>query len=70
MQNQKYIGRRLQVLVDREEEDCFVGRTQYDSPEVDGEVLIKNNPEIQVGEFYTVKITGSSEFDLFGKVVL
>ncbi len=70
LQNQKYIGRRLQVLVDREEEDCFVGRTQYDSPEVDGEVLIKNNPEIQVGEFYTVKITGSSEFDLFGKVVL
>ncbi len=70
LQNQKYIGRRLQVLVDREEEDCFVGRTQYDSPEVDGEVLIKNNPEIQVGEFYTVKITGSSEFDLFGEVVL
>lgn len=68
--NQKYIGKTLQVLVDREDGDYFVGRTEYDSPEVDGEVLIDKEPGMEVGEMYPVKITGASEFDLFGEVVL
>ncbi len=66
--NQKHIGKTLQVLIDREEGDYFVGRTEYDSPEVDGEVLIRNYSELKIGEFYPVKITGADEFDLFGEI--
>ena len=67
---QQQIGKTLNVLVDREEEDYFIGRTEFDSPEVDGEVLIEKSVEIQVGNFYPVLITDASEFDLFGEVQL
>jgi len=66
--NKKYIGCTLPVLIDRKEGDYFIGRTEYDSPEVDGEVLIESNLKIQVGEFYPVKITDASEYDLFGEI--
>ncbi|PTN09357.1 30S ribosomal protein S12 methylthiotransferase RimO [Mangrovibacterium marinum] len=63
--SQQQIGKELRVLVDREEEDYFVARTEYDSPEVDCEVLIDKCNDIQVGNFYSVKINDATEFDLF-----
>ncbi|MCW0483559.1 30S ribosomal protein S12 methylthiotransferase RimO [Gaoshiqia sediminis] len=66
--NRKHIGKTLKVLVDREEDDYFIGRTEFDSPEVDGEVLIEKSTEIQVGNFYPVNIADATEFDLFGKL--
>ena len=62
----RLIGKKLRVLVDREEADCFAGRTEFDSPEVDGEVLIEKSPDIRVGNFCEVIITGATEFDLYG----
>lgn len=67
--NNRFIGRNLRVLVDREEADCFAGRTEFDSPEVDGEVLIEKSEGIRVGGFLEVQITGATEFDLYGKPV-
>lgn len=64
------VGKTLTVLIDREEEEYFYGRTEFDSPEVDGEVLVQKTSNIKIGEFYSVKITGSNEFDLFGEVVI
>jgi ribosomal protein S12 methylthiotransferase len=66
--NQRKIGTILKVVIDREEEDYFVGRTEFDSPEVDGEVLISSR-DLTIGNFYQVKITDAEEFDLFGHVV-
>ena len=57
------------IAIDREDPDFFAGRTQYDSPEVDQEVLIPNTRPLKSGEFYHVEITEAGEFDLFGKVV-
>ncbi len=67
--NNRFIGRNLRVLVDREEADCFAGRTEFDSPEVDGEALIEKSAGIRVGDFLEVQITGATEFDLYGKPV-
>jgi ribosomal protein S12 methylthiotransferase len=66
--NEARIGLTFKVLIDRREEDYFVGRTQYDSPEVDNEVLIEADQELNTGTFYQVKITGAGEFDLYGVV--
>ena len=64
---EKKVGQTLRVIIDREEEDYFIGRTQYDSPEVDGEVLIpRQERKLQTGSFYNVKITGTEDFDLIG----
>lgn len=62
------VGKTFKVLVDRVEGEFFVGRTEYDSPEVDGEVLITGEA-LEIGQFYQVKITSSDLFDLFGMVV-
>ena len=61
-------GEELRVIIDREEEDYYIGRTQFDSPEVDPEVLISKDKTLNIGEFYTVKITSSSNYELFGSV--
>ncbi|HQC05295.1 MAG TPA: 30S ribosomal protein S12 methylthiotransferase RimO, partial [Paludibacteraceae bacterium] len=61
--NAKKIGQTLSVIIDREEGDYYVGRTEYDSPEVDGEVLITKEEALAVGEFYPIKITDATEFD-------
>lgn len=66
--NRSLAGKVLKVLIDREEEDYYVGRTEYDSPEVDPEVLIKTTQELKLGEFYDVEITGSDEYDLYGEI--
>jgi ribosomal protein S12 methylthiotransferase len=66
--NQLKIGKSFNVLIDRLEGDYFIGRSEFDSPEIDNEVLIQGAEKLKVGEFYTVKITGADSFDLFGTV--
>ncbi|WP_075603593.1 30S ribosomal protein S12 methylthiotransferase RimO [Saccharicrinis aurantiacus] len=66
--NQEKIGKTMQVIVDREEEDYFIGRTEFDSPEVDPEVLIEKDAAIKVGTFIKAEITGAESFDLFAKL--
>lgn len=65
--NQSLVGKTLKVLVDREEGDYFVGRTEYDSPEVDNEVLIQASG-LTPGNFYQVTINDATDFDLFGTI--
>ena len=66
---QHFVGKTEKVIIDREEGEYFIGRTQYDSPEVDCEVLIKAKSEkAKVGEFVEVKITKAEEFDLYGEI--
>ena len=67
---QSFVGTTQRVIIDRAEGNYFIGRTQYDSPEVDCEVLIETfetfeTMPIQIGEFYNVKITRAEEFDLY-----
>ena len=62
----KKIGQTLNVMIDREEEDFFVGRTAFDSPEVDPEVLVAKHKGLEIGNIYPVKITDSQSFDLLG----
>jgi ribosomal protein S12 methylthiotransferase len=62
------IGQTLKVVIDRMEGDYFIGRTEFDSPEVDGEVLIAVDQKVKIGNFYQVKITGADDFDLYGEV--
>jgi ribosomal protein S12 methylthiotransferase len=64
----KMIGQTLRVLVDREEEEYYVGRTEYDSPEVDCEVLIEKTAKLKLGEFYTVTIQKTEDFDLYASL--
>ena len=68
--NEQKLGKTFKVLIDRKEGGYFVGRTQYDSPEVDNEVLIPEGPQLTTGEFYQVRMTGAAEFDLYGEVIL
>lgn len=64
------LGSTLKVLIDREEEDSYIGRTEYDSPEVDGEVIIKKEKKLIIGNFYQVKINYTSNYDLYGDVII
>ena len=67
--NDSMIGKTMRVLIDRKEEDYYIGRTEYDSPEVDPEVLIQSDKLLKIGEFYDVKITGAYDYDLTGEVL-
>lgn len=62
------VGRTLKVIIDREEPDYFVGRTEWDSPEVDPEVLVTKEKPLKKGEFYHVHIDGAMPFELTGHV--
>lgn len=66
--NNSLIGNVFKVLVDRKEENYYVGRTEHDSPEVDPEVLIEGATDLQIGNFYRVRITGADEYDLYGSI--
>lgn len=69
--NQEKIGRTFKVVIDRKEGNYFVGRTEFDSPDVDNEVLIDaTTTYLKTGEFVTVKITDAADFDLYAEVVL
>jgi ribosomal protein S12 methylthiotransferase len=68
--NQKKIGKSFKVLVDRKEGGNFIGRTEFDSPEVDNEVIIESPGNyLRIGDFSNVEIHSATEFDLHGKVV-
>ena len=67
--NESYTGKIFKVIIDREEGEFFVGRTEFDSPEVDQEVLIAAEYNLKAGEFYNILITRSTEFDLYGEPV-
>ena len=67
--NAKKVGLTFKVIIDREEEDFYVGRTEYDSPDVDGEVLIAKNKQLTIGDFYQVRITETDMYDLYGEVL-
>lgn len=60
------VGRTLRVLIDRQEDDHYVGRTEYDSPDVDPEVIVEG--DCTVGDFYMVEITGTADYDLVGRL--
>ncbi len=66
--NQEKIGKTFKVLVDRKEGGDFIGRTEYDSPEVDNEVIIKSNEYLRIGDFVNIQITDATAFDLIGSV--
>jgi len=64
------VGRVMRVIIDRQEGDYYVGRTEYCSPEVDPEVLIPaDGGELKIGAFYNVRMTAAEEFDLYGEIV-
>lgn len=66
--NEQKVGQTLKVIIDREDPDYYIGRTEFDSPEVDGEVLIDKQAPLEAGAFYDVTITSALPFDLIGKV--
>jgi ribosomal protein S12 methylthiotransferase len=65
--NGLYVGKTLKVLIDRTEGEYHIGRTEYDSPEVDQEVLIPVSFNLRHGNFYNIRITKATEFDLYGE---
>ena len=66
--NEKKVGKKFKVLIDRKESGNFVGRTEHDSPEVDNEVLIDASKHyLRIGDFTNIKITDATEFDLYGE---
>ena len=66
--NQEKIGKTFKVLFDRTEGDYFIGRTEFDSPEVDNEVLLPKAQFVRLGDFTPIKMVGAEEFDLFGEI--
>ena len=69
--NQKKVGKTLNVLFDRIEGDYFIGRSEFDSPEVDNEVLVKKSEGyVRIGDFSKVEITSADHYDLYGKLVV
>ena len=63
------VGQEMTVIVDRKEGDYYIARSEFCSPEVDPEVLIKADKRLRVGQFYQVRITSSDEFDLYAELV-
>lgn len=66
--NTQKVGKTLPVLIDRKEGQFWIGRTEYDSPEVDNEVLISSDKSLRIGDFIPVTITECTEFDLYGVI--
>lgn len=65
--NESMIGRKLKVLIDRKEKGYYVGRTQWDAPEIDLEVLVEDE-NLEIGKFYDVEIYDFFEYDLIGRI--
>jgi ribosomal protein S12 methylthiotransferase len=68
--NEELVGTTQRVIIDRQEQEVSSGRTQWDAPEIDNEVLVHDGGALNVGEFYDVEIVGSYEYDLEGRVRL
>jgi ribosomal protein S12 methylthiotransferase len=67
--NQEKTGKIFKVLIDRREGDYFVGRSEFDSPEVDNEILVTSDVSLKIGQFYNIRIERADYFDLFGTVI-
>src|SRR5690606_20355559 len=69
--NQQKVGKTFKVLFDRAEGEYFIGRTEFDSPEVDNEVLVKKTADtfVRLGDFANVEISSADHYDLYGKIV-
>lgn len=67
--NESKVGQIMEVVIDREDDDFYIGRTQFDSPEVDPEVLVEKTNPLSIGGFYNIKIERAEAFDLYGKPV-
>lgn len=65
--NEAFVGTTIKVIIDRKEGQFFIGRTEFDSPEVDQEVLITTDYNLTIGNFYNIFINNATEFDLYGK---
>ena len=68
--NEAKVGQTLKVIVDAEEQDFYVGRTEFDSPDVDNSVLIRKDKALRIGEFYDIEITDAADYDLYGEVAV
>ena len=66
------VGQQIRVIIDRKEGDYYVGRSEFDSPEVDPEILIacENSLRLHIGEFYQVRIVDAEDYDLYGQVIV
>jgi len=67
--NSQKAGKTYKVIIDRKEDEFYVGRTEFDSPEVDGEVLISSESDLKKGDFVNVLITGAEDYDLYGIIL-
>ncbi|MFT6185157.1 MAG: ribosomal protein S12 methylthiotransferase [Flavobacteriales bacterium] len=69
--NQKKVGKTFKVLFDRIEGGYFIGRTEFDSPDVDNEVLVKQTDDVHIrlGDFEMIEIESADHYDLYGKVI-
>ena len=64
------IGKQMKIIIDRLEGDYYIGRTEFDSPEVDPEVLINcSEKELEIGKFYQVEVVDADDFDLYAKII-
>ncbi|MFA3783720.1 30S ribosomal protein S12 methylthiotransferase RimO [Melioribacteraceae bacterium 4301-Me] len=68
--NQNFIGEKIKVLIDDFTENNYVGRSQRDAPEVDGEIILSSENSLSIGNFYYVEIYDCNEYDLFGKLIV
>ncbi|HRW62155.1 MAG TPA: 30S ribosomal protein S12 methylthiotransferase RimO [Bacteroidales bacterium] len=66
--NNSKIGQEYKVIIDRKESEYYVGRTEFDSPEVDNEVLIYTDKNLRKGNFYYIKVTGADDFDIIAEL--
>jgi ribosomal protein S12 methylthiotransferase len=69
--NKNLIGKAIKVIIDRKEDEFFIGRSEYDSPEVDNEVLVKRKDlKIKIGSIYHAKVIDAAPFDLFAEIII
>ncbi|HEY4787597.1 MAG TPA: 30S ribosomal protein S12 methylthiotransferase RimO, partial [Bacteroidales bacterium] len=68
--NLKKVGKSFKIIIDRKEGDFWIGRTEFDSPEVDNEVLVPISNRVKIGNFYNINITSANEYDLFGELII
>ena len=67
--NVNRVGRIERIIIDSKEGDYHIGRTQYDSPEVDQEILVKTAKKLKAGDFVTVRITAAEQYDLYAEPI-
>jgi ribosomal protein S12 methylthiotransferase len=67
--NLKRVGHTLKILIDRKEGENYIGRTEYDSPVVDNEVILGSEQPLKTGDFYNARIYDADSFDLFGNTI-